>query len=269
MTFKKVLLAGAYSISLMLPLLAQQPTAPVSPKLSSGIDHARLADVTALEGPVFHVQGVDLDQDHIWVTSVDASNKRAYLHQFNRTTAKLERAVDLTDGPRYHPGGFSIYKDSIWVPVAEYTPHSTAVLVELDKKTLTVKRKISVPDHVGCLTVTSDSLIFGNWNSAQIYVWNKEGKQLRVLDNPSKNSYQDIKFIDGYLVGSGNIPGLGGSVDWYSWPSMKPVRSLSSGVTDKGVLYTREGMAVKGNDLYLVPEDGPTTRLFHFVVLAP
>uniref|UniRef100_A0A372IJE0 Uncharacterized protein n=1 Tax=Paracidobacterium acidisoli TaxID=2303751 RepID=A0A372IJE0_9BACT len=211
------------------------------------------------------MQGIDLDQEHVWVTSVDSQNKRAYLHQFNRTTAKLERTVDLTDGRRYHPGGFSIYKDSIWVPVAEYKPHSSAVLVELDKNTLRVKRRIVVPDHIGCLAVTDDSLVGGNWDSAQLYVWNVEGKRVRVIDNRSGHGYQDIKFAaDGDLVGSG-----GGAVDWYSWPSMKPVRSLHSGSTDRGKPYTSEGMAIKGNDLYFLPEDGPAARLFHFSLAEP
>lgn len=46
---------------------------------------------------------------------------------------------------------------------------------------------------------------------------------------------------------------------------MKPVRSLASGTTDRGRLYSAEGMTLKGNDLYLLPEDGPT-RVFHFVI---
>jgi hypothetical protein len=36
-------------------------------------------------------------------------------------------------------------------------------------------------------------------------------------------------------------------------------------VTDKGRVYTAEAMALEGNDLYLLPEDGPS-RLFHFVL---
>ncbi len=36
-----------------------------------------------------------------------------------------------------------------------------------------------------------------------------------VIDGPSGHSYQDIKFADGNLIGSGD-----GVVDWYSWPSM-------------------------------------------------
>ncbi len=230
-----------------------------------GIEHARMAEVKDLKGIVFHVQGVDLDAEHIWVTSVDSSAQKGYLHQFNRKTGEFERQVEVTDGPRYHPGGFSISGNSIWVPVAEYKPNSTAVLMELDKKTLAVKRKFSIADHVGCVAATKDALIAGNWGSRKLYVLDMDGKQISVIDTPSENQYQDIKFVDGMLVGGGNLTKTTGAVDWYAWPSMKLVRSLASGTTDRGKLYTAEGMALKGKDLYLVPEDGPT-RMYHFVI---
>jgi hypothetical protein len=242
---------------------AKPATDPVN-----GIENARLADVRDLEGTLFHVQGVDLDSEHIWVTSVDAENHKGYLHQFNRATAKFERQVEVTDGPRFHPGGFSIQGNSIWVPVAEYKPHSTAVLIELDKRTLTIKRKISVADHLGCVATDGKTLIAGNWGSRQLYVLDMTGKQLRVLDTPSDNQYQDIKFTRGMLVASGNLTRTTGAVDWYAWRSMKLVRSLRSGTTDRGKPYTGEAMALKGNDLYLVPEDGPS-RVFHFVLSKP
>lgn len=226
---------------------------------------ARLISVQNLDGKLYHVQGVDLDSAHVWVTSVDSDAHRAYLAQFNRATGKLERQVDLTDGPRFHPGGFSLHGDSLWVPVAEYHPHSSAVIEEIDKQTLAIKRKIFVPDHIGCVAVAPGSLIAGNWDSRQFYVLDMSGKQLRVIDNPSHNSYQDIKFDHGMLVASGTLSHASGSVDWYAWPSMKLVRSLSFGVTDRGVPYTAEGMAVKSNNLYFMPED-VHGRLFHFVI---
>ncbi len=248
-------------------LLSQQANIPVA-TVVTGIEQARLADVRSLDGTLYHVQGVDLDRDHIWITSVDTANRKGYLHQFSRTTAKFERQVELSDGLRFHPGGLSVEGDSIWVPVAEYKPHSSAVLVELDKHTLAIKQKIAVADHVGCVAVTPDGLIAGNWGSRQFYVLDRQGRQLRVIDNASPNQYQDIKFVDGRLVASGNLTRTTGAIDWYDWPSMKMVRSVRSGVSDRGRLYTAEAMALKGSDLYLVPEDGPS-RIFHFVLAKP
>ena len=254
-------MARLFTLLLSAALWSQQVAAPVV----TGVEGARLADVHVMEGTLYHVQGIALDREHIWVTSVDAEKKRGYVHQFNRATYKFERQVDVTDGVLFHPGGLSVSGDSIWVPVAEYRPNSSAVLLELDKSTLDVKRRIKVADHLGCVALTPDGWVAGNWSSRKFYVFDREGKQTKVIENASPNQYQDIKFVDGMLVGSGNLTKTTGAIDWYAWPSMKLVRSVQSGVTDKGRLYTAEAMALEGKDLYLLPEDGPS-RLFHFVL---
>jgi len=252
---------GILILALSTALWSQQAAAPVA----TGVEGARLADVHVMEGTLYHVQGVALDREHIWVTSVDAENKRGYVHQFNRATYRFERQVDVTEGEAFHPGGLSVSGDSIWVPVAEYRPNSSAVLLELDKKTLAGKRRIKVADHLGCVAAMPDGLVAGNWGSRRFYVFDREGRQVRVIENASQNQYQDIKFVDGMLVASGNLTKTTGAIDWYAWPSMKLVRSLQAGVTDKGRVYTAEAMALEGRDLYLLPEDGPS-RLFHFVL---
>src|SRR2546430_1539876 len=85
-----------------------------------GVEATSLKDTHPLDGRLYHVQGLDLDSEHIWITSVDARNRKGYMHQFSRATARFEREIEVTDGVRFHPGGFSIQGDSIWVPVAEY-----------------------------------------------------------------------------------------------------------------------------------------------------
>jgi hypothetical protein len=247
---------------------AQQGKASTAAPKVNAIEGARLAGIRDLKGTMYHVQGMDLDSGHLWVTSVDIEHKRGFLHQFNRTTGQFERQVELTDGVRFHPGGISVSGDSIWVPVAEYRPHSSAELVELDRKTLAIRRKIVVDDHIGCVAVVPQGLLAGNWGSRQLYLLDMKGKQLRVIDNPSETQYQDIKFVSGKLVASGNLDRTSGTIDWYTWPAMKLVRSLQAGSTDRGRPLTIEAMSLKGSDLFLVPEDGPS-RLFHFVLAKP
>lgn len=250
-------LAATTAILFLTGAAAAQPV--------TAIERARLVDVLPLDGELFHVQGMDLDAQHIWVTSVDTREHKGYIHQFDRRSGKFQRRLEITDGVRYHPGGMAMHGGAIWVPVAEYRANSSAVLVEIDKQTFKVRRRIPVADHLGCVAVSGRGLVAGNWDSRLLYVFDRKGRQVRVINNPSATRYQDMKFERGRLVGSGALGPKAGAIDWFAWPSMKLVDSRAAGATDRGIRYTEEGMALKGNDLYLVPEDGPS-RMFRFAL---
>jgi hypothetical protein len=238
--------------------------------MRGAIEHARLLGTLPLSGKLFHVQGVEVDQGHIWVTSANRWTGRGYIHEFDRTTGKILRRVELTDGPRFHPGGISMHGNSLWVPVAELRAHSTAVLVEIDKVTMQVRRRIRVADHLGCVAASDRTLIAGNWDSRQLYVFDLTGaRPVRIMRNPTRTRYQDMKLVGGKLVAGGLLTGRSGTIDWIDPATMQVARSLQTGATTgTGLLnpakaYTGEGMALEGRDLYLVPEDGPS-RVFHF-----
>ncbi|WP_404339167.1 DUF6454 family protein [Sphingomonas sp. MMS12-HWE2-04] len=264
---RKTIRFGLTSLFLLMSSLL---VAAAPDQIDVAIEQARLIDARPLDGRVFHVQGLALDSRRIWVTSVDGDNRKAYLHAFDRRTGKLLRRLELTDGARYHPGGISISGNSIWVPVAELKPDSSAILVEIDTNSLAVRRKIHVPDHLGCVAASGDTLVAGNWDSKLLYRIDL-GKTLRMraLPNPSATRYQDMKFVGGQLVAGGALSLWSGTVDWIDWPSMKVVRSLRAGAIGpvrpwgRGGPYTGEGMAIEGRELYVLPEDGPS-RLFHF-----
>jgi hypothetical protein len=185
--------------------------------------------------------------------------------------------LDVSDGARFHPGGISISGGSIWVPVAEYRPDSSAVLVEIDAESLTVRRKITVADHLGCVAASGRTLVAGNWNSRLLYIFDLEqldrGRPAppRVVPNPSSTHYQDMKFVGRQLVAGGSRTLWSGTIDWLDWPSLKLVRTLRSGAVGlarpfgRGGAFTGEGLAMEGRNLYLLPEDGPS-RVFHFTL---
>ncbi|MEY2883886.1 MAG: hypothetical protein RL490_1610, partial [Pseudomonadota bacterium] len=135
-------------------LLASLSFAAVPEQFHGAIERARARGALTLEGELFHVQGLEVAGHHIWVTSVDTANRKAYLHQFDRATGKFLRRLEVSDGARFHPGGISISGGSIWVPVAEYRPDSSAVLIEIDAETLAVRRRIPVADHLGCVAAS-------------------------------------------------------------------------------------------------------------------
>jgi hypothetical protein len=222
-----------------------------------------LVKVLELKGATWHVQGVDLDSRRVWVTSVDAPNRKGYLHEFSLATAALARVREIQDGNRFHAGGIATDSKSIWIPVAEYRRNSSAVIQQRSKRTFDLEFQFDVPDHIGCIAVTPELLIGGNWDSREFYVWNHHGKLIRKVASTTGNAYQDMKFHGGQLVASGVLSDGAGAVDWLDLSSLRLLRRLSAGVTDRGVLFTREGMAVSEDRLLLLPEDGPS-RLFIF-----
>jgi hypothetical protein len=268
MTGKRIWLGGA----LGLLLLSSLSVAASPDRFDGAVERARLGDTLKLDGELFHVQGLEVSGAHIWVTSVDEANRKGYLHQFDRATGRFLRRLEVTDGARYHPGGISIAGKSIWVPVAEYRPDSSAVLIEIDADSLAVRRRIAVADHLGCVAASGTTLVAGNWGSRLLYVIDlAAGGPPRAVPNPSSTQYQDMKFVGGQLVAGGSRTLWSGAVEWIDWPSMKLVRSLRSGPVGlvrplgRGGAYTGEGMAVAGRDLYLLPEDGPS-RVFRFTL---
>jgi hypothetical protein len=237
---------------------------------SSPIEQARLVGTTQLDGELFHVQGLELDATRVWVTSIDRRSRKAFLHQFERGSGKFVRRIELTDGARYHPGGISIAGTSMWVPVAEMRPRSSAVLLEIDLQTMQVKRRIAVNDHLGCVAVSGQTLVAGNWDSRQFHIIDlTDPAKLQTVNNPSRTAFQDIKFVGNQLVAAGSRSLWSGTLDWIDWPGLTVTRSLRAGAVGtvrpfgRGGAYTSEGMAIEGRDLYVVPEDGPS-RLFHF-----
>ena len=231
--------------------------------LLADLDNLRQRPVLNLQGTVHHVQGIDVDDARLWVTSVDSKTRKGYLHEFAMPAGTLLRSVEVQDRERFHPGGIATDETSIYVPVAEYRRSSTAVIQKRSKRTLDLESQFPVADHIGCVAVNRDVIVGGNWDSRELYVWDHAGKLLRKHANPTGNGFQDLKLTGGTLVGGGLLPGREGAIDWIEFPSLRPLRRLTAGKTDRGDPFTREGMAIRGRLLYLLPEDGPA-RLFTF-----
>ena len=222
-----------------------------------------LVRTTGLHGDTHHVQGIDFDQQHLWVTSVDKTNRKGYLQEFSMPQGEAVRTVEVTAGDRFHPGGLMVEGDSLWMPLAEYRRASTSFIQKRNLRTLELEAQFEVGDHIGCVAAGPGILIGANWDSRDFYIWDRSGRLLRKVPNPTTNAYQDMKFVDGELVASGLLPGKAAAIDWLEYPSLRLIRRLTAGKSDRGVPYTSEGMAIRGGRLLLLPEDSPS-RLFEF-----
>jgi hypothetical protein len=230
---------------------------------SQSLDELQLLRVIELKGKTYHVQGIEADADRLWVTSVDRDTQSGYLQEFSLPEGELIREVKVQDDARYHPGGISGAGDSLWIPVAEYKANSTSVIQKRSKRTLAIEKQFAVQDHIGCVAVHGDTLIGGNWDSRDLYFWNTDGALLRKVPNPTQTSFQDMKVVGEMLVGSGSSPGGVGAIEWIDIGSLKPIKRITVGKTDRGASFTREGMLIRGDELMLLPEDG-ASRLFVF-----
>jgi hypothetical protein len=234
-----------------------------TPALAQPIDEKSLADlplirVLELKGATYHVQGVDSNSSQVWLTSVDTAKRIGYLQEFSLSTGDLSRKVKLGEGVRFHPGGIDGDAKSMWIPVAEYRRDSTSVIEQRNRHTLELEFQFQVADHIGCVAVMPEFVVGGNWDSRIFYIWDHRGHLIRKVPNPSENAYQDMKFVAGHIVASGLLPGRRGAIDWLEFPLLRVRRRMMAGVTDRGEPFTREGMAIRDQQLLLLPEDGPS-----------
>jgi hypothetical protein len=251
---RRILVASAFLIA-----ISAAPQERAARELSS----YQLAHVIELKGVTYHVQGVDFDDQRLWITSVDRPSRRGFLAAFSISTGELLREVEVQDGDRFHPGGISADGDSLWVPVAEYRRASSAIIQRRSKRTLELESRFEAPDHIGCIAAAPDFLVGGNWDSKDFYFWDRQGRLIRKAPSTTAVAYQDMKFEGGRIVASGSMADHSGAIDWLEYPSLHLARRIHADTNDRGVLYTREAMAIHGDRLVLVPEDGPS-RVFVF-----
>lgn len=228
---------------------------------------AALLQTITLQADVHHVQGIVVDGDRLYVTSVDRDAHKGLLSEFSLPSGKLTRTVEIQQGDLYHPGGLDHDATSLWIPVAEYRANSRAVIQRRSKKTLEVLSSFEVPDHIGALALSPESAYLVSWDARVFYNYSLAGKLLSKSPSPHETRYQDLKFRAGALIASGlnPKPTPGGAVEWLTPGTLAATRKLDFQLTDRATPFNNEGMDLVGNRLYLLPEDFPT-RLFVFAI---
>jgi len=222
-----------------------------------------LLGVLLIEPPSHHVQGIDIEDGILWVTSVERATREGFLTRYDLASGRRLASAKVHDGERFHPGGIQIDGDVVWVPVAEYRRASSTWIQQRDKVTLALVAQFEVADHIGCVAAGNGVVWGGNWDSTHLYRWRQDGTLIDKRVNPTGTKYQDIKILDGHLVASGLGGPDKGTIDWVDPATLDLTKRIVTGVTDRGVPYTNEGMTVRGGSLYLLPEDDHS-RLFRY-----
>lgn len=169
--------------------------------------HSRweLESTTPLEGDIGHPQGLTVHDGNWWVTTVHPSTARGSVLSFDHTGHRI-RDIDVTDGERIHPGGFDFPSvgDAVRIPVAEYRPHSTSTVIELDDGRVT--KSFDFNDHLGAICDLGDgTLLAASWGSRVFHRLSHEGTVIERRRNPSHMvDCQDFCVITpGFVLASG------------------------------------------------------------------
>lgn len=226
---------------------------------------AALLQTIPLEGDTHHVQGIAVDNNRLYLTSVDRAARKGFLFEYELPSGRRLRSVELQQGAMFHPGGLDQDDTSLYIPVAEYRANSRALIERRSKQSLALISSFEVPDHIGALAVSSTSLTLVNWDARTFYTYSLEGKLISSKPNPNPTRYQDIKFRYGAIIASGLLPKphRSGLVEWLDPESLMPLDSLPFDRTDRNTPFNNEGMDLRDGLIYLLPEDSPS-RLFVF-----
>ncbi len=249
-----------------LPITRGDEPLPSTPKTVE----LHLAEQWAIEHPTHHVQGLEVSDQWFWITAVDRAQRAGWVMRVDRASRRVEVERRIDRGGQIHPGGCQSDGRRLWVPVAEYRPRSTTTMLALDPLTLEEIAALPCDDHLGGLASDGDETLWGvNWDSRQFYVYRTNGQMVASHDNPTGVAYQDLKWRAGWLVCGGQWRSPKGPlavvdvIDPQTWQCVAryhPGGKVASG----GQNFCREGCAWFDGDLYLLPEDGPRTRVYRF-----
>lgn len=228
-------------------------------------------DSWRLEFPTYHVQGLCVTEVSFWLSSVDRATQSGWVFRVDRGTLSVEASRRLADGPRYHPGGMQLVAGNLWVPLAEYRPHSTSVVLRLDPATLETRATFPVADHIGAIAADAQGTIYaGNWDCRIIYLFDEQGAPKEKRTNPTGVAYQDFEWHAGRIWATGavrqeNQPvGVVDVIDPADWRLERRFTLAARDPPPKN--FGREGFSKLGENLFVVPDDFPNTTIYGFPI---
>lgn len=163
----------------------------------------------------FHPQGMVRVGDHYFMSSVQILQPTTRCNPscggYDRTPGagighvfeydaqgNLLHDLQLHQDNMYHAGGIDYDGRFLYVPLAEYRPHSHAIIYRVDPTNWSTTVVAQANDHIGSATIdpTRHQVIGSNWGSRDFYTWNLQGQQLRKTNNPAQFvDYQDCHYL--------------------------------------------------------------------------
>lgn len=214
-------------------------------------------------GPIaenlYHVQGVAIATDTVFITSVDKVSGSGFLYKIDRKTMKVDKVANFGKSFFIHPSGLQFDGKYVWMAIAMYSEKSKAEVFKVDPVTMKSSGRFKVDDHIGLVVSDGAGKIIGaNWDARKFYFWDEKGKVLDVKDNPTSHGYQDCKLYGQTLICSG-----GGAIDFIDVDKWEVTKTIDAVLVPGGEV-TREGMDYHDGVFYFLPTDGAGTYVYIF-----
>ena len=188
-----------------------------------------------------------------------------------------------------HPGGFDSDGENLWIPISQSSRNGKTLVRKFSIRSLTEKddatpaKSIIINDHIGAIAVSQSSKrLFGaNWDTVLAYELSVDGNTIEhyerntfIRNSPNWSiAVQDWKVHEGFLIASGldksskqlaNRPRS--LIHLINFETRKIIAELRLPRRTSGS-FTREGMAVFGEHIWLLPDDlGEENKLYRFAL---
>ena len=187
-----------------------------------------------------------------------------------------------------HPGGFDSDGENLWIPISQSRRNGQTMVRKFSIRSLIEKgdamptESITINDHIGAIAVSSGSnRLFGaNWDTLLTYELSLDGNPIQHYERNSfiRNfsnwsiAVQDWKVYEEFLIASGidkSSKLLSGRtrslIQLINLKTRQIIGELRLPSRHKSGNFTREGMAVFGEYIWLLPDDlGEENKLYRF-----
>ena len=195
---------------------------------------------------------------------------------------------DSWSGSLDHPGGFDSDGQNLWIPISQSRRDGQTMIRKfsirslIEKGDATATQIITINDHIGAIAVShSPKRLFGaNWDTLLTYEFSLDSNAVQHYERNSfiRNfpdwsiAVQDWKVHDEFLIASGLdktsklLAGHSRSlIQLINLKTRQIIAELRLPRRHESGNFTREGMAVFGEHIWLLPDDlGEENKLYRF-----
>ena len=230
----------------------------------------------------------------LWL-SCNPSSQKENCNESKKTWTKIWDITPTSQpatwsGVLDHPGGFDSDGENLWIPISQSRRNGKTMVRKfsirslIDKGDATPTESITINDHIGAIAVSrGPKRLFGaNWDTLLAYELSVDGN---TMQHYKRNSFirnfpdwsiavQDWKVHEGFLIASGldkSSKLLAGRtrslIQLINFKTRQIIAELRLPRRHESGNFTREGMAVFGEHIWLLPDDlGEENKLYRFAL---